>query len=592
MKYYRRLLRFVRPYLGIISIAIVLSLFVSLLSAAQAWLAKPVIDDVFIKKDWEMLKVITFAIVVISFFKNLLGYIYSYMMRYVGMKVVTDLRRFLYGHLILLPLGFFTKNPSGNLISRMTNDIGMLQEVLANSVKNLFVEGFTFIALIGVAFHRKWDLAILAMLSLPFAVIIVLKIGEKLRKISRNVQDKMADLTSALSETFTGIKMVKAFGMEGFEAKRFDEKNKSYLNIFMKVTRLSEIPSPLMEFIGVGLGVAFVVWYGGSQVIKGTTSAGTFFSFMIAILMLYAPIRRLGHVNINLQQAIGASERVFSIIDTRSESYKGDELKELPEIKEGIEFRNVSFQYEDRKRNALSGINLKVSAGEIIALIGVSGVGKTTLMNLIPRFYDPTEGSILIDGVDIREVTIESLRGKIGIVSQETILFNDTVRNNIAYGRIGAGNKDVIGAARAAYAHDFVMEMPQGYDTVIGEKGVRLSGGQKQRIAIARALLKNPPILILDEATSSLDSDSERMVQEALKNLMKDRTTFVIAHRLSTIQRSDRIVVIDRGQVVEIGGHEDLMQKGGLYRRLYSIQFEEGRSKSLFSTHPELELNN
>lgn len=580
MKQYKHLLKFVRPYIGIISIAIFFSLFVSLLSAAQAWLAKPVIDDIFIKKDHEMLKVITLAIIAISLFKNLFGYIYSYLMKYVGAKAVADLRGFLYNHVILLPLGFFTKNPSGNLISRMTNDIGMLQEILASSIKNLFVEGFTLIALIGVAFYRKWDLAILAMLSIPVAVFIVIKIGGILRKTSRIVQDKMADITSTLSETFTGIKMVKAFGMEDFESKRFEERNKKYLSIFMKVSKISEIPSPLMEFIGVGLGVAFVVWYGGSQVIEGTTSAGTFFSFMTAVLMLYGPVRRLGHVNIHLQQAIGASERVFGILDTKSESYKGNGLKELTEIKRGIEFRDVAFHYEDRKKNALSGINLKVSAGEIIALIGVSGVGKTTLMNLIPRFYDPTEGVILIDEMDIRDLTIESLRGKIGIVSQETILFNDTVKNNIAYGKIGAMDNQIIESAVAAYAHDFIMEMPQGYDTVIGEKGVRLSGGQKQRIAIARALLKNPPILILDEATSSLDSASERMVQEALNNLMKDRTTFVIAHRLSTIQRADRIVVIDRGQVVETGSHEELLSKGGLYTRLYSIQFES-RSESL-----------
>lgn len=584
MEHYRRLFRSVKPYFGIISIAILLGLFVSSLSAAQAWLAKPVIDDIFIKKDWETLKMITIAIVAISFFKNLFGYIYTYMMRYVGAKVVADLRENLYNHLVLLPLGFFTKNPSGNLISRMTNDVGVLQEVLASSIKNFFVEGFTFVALMGVAFYRKWDLAILAMFAIPVTGFIVIKIGEILRGISRTVQDKMADLTTTLSETFTGIKMVKAFGMEDFEGKKFDERNKKYLNVFMKVTKISEIPSPLMEFIGVGLGVAFVVWYGGSQVIKGTTSAGTFFSFMTAVLMLYAPVRRLGHVNIQIQQAIGASERIFSILDINTETYKGDGLKELPDIKREIEFRDVSFHYEDRKRNALSGINLKVSTGEIIALIGVSGVGKTTLMNLIPRFYDPTDGTILIDGIDVREVTLKSLREKIGIVSQETILFNDTVRNNIAYGKIGAGDKQIIEAAKAAYAHDFIMEMPQGYDTVIGEKGVRLSGGQKQRIAIARALLKNSPILILDEATSSLDSASERMVQEAFNNLMKDRTTFVIAHRLSTIQRADRIVVIDKGQVVETGSHEELMHKGGLYRRLYSIQFEEGRSRGLVSS--------
>lgn len=574
MKYYRRLLRFLKPYWGIIAIAILLSLFVSILSAAYAWIAKPLFDDALIKKDWKMLQVITLAIVTVSFFKNLLGYAYSYLIKYAGNKAIADLRDAIYNHLIFLPLGFFTKNPSGGLISRMTNDIGMLQDILSNSVKDFFVQGFTMIALIAVAFYRKWDLAIIAMIVLPITVFIVVKIGEKLRATSRNVQDKMADLTTTLSETFTGIKMVKAFGMEGFERKRFGEKNRRYLNLLLKVTRISEMSSPLMEFIGVTFGVAFVVLYGGSQVVKGTTSAGTLISFVTAILLAYAPVRRLGQVNINLQQAIGASERVLQILDIKREIYKRDGMKELPPIKEGIEFRNVSFHYEDRKRSILSDINLKVAAGEIIALIGVSGVGKTTLVNLIPRFYDPTEGVILIDGIDIREVTLKSLREKIGMVSQETILFNDTVKNNIAYGKIDAEDDLIIEAAKAAYAHDFIIEMPQGYDTIIGEKGVRLSGGQKQRIAIARALLKNPPILILDEATSSLDTASELLVQKALKNLMKDRTTFVIAHRLSTIQRADRIVVIDKGRIVEMGSHDELILKGGLYRRLYSMQFE------------------
>lgn len=577
MEHYRRLLRFVRPYWGTLLIAIIFSLFVSLLSAAYAWLVKPVMDDIFIKNDWGMLKMMTITVVVISLFKNIFTYLYSYLMRHIGAKVVTDLREGLYKHLILLPLGFFTKNPSGSLISRITNDIGLLQGVIANSVKDLFVEGFTMIALIGVAFYRKWDLAFITIFILPFIIYIIAKIGQKVKKTSGSLQDRMADLTTTLSETFTGIKVVKAFGMEDFESRRFGEKNRKYLGMYMKITKVSEMLSPVMDFIGVGIGVAFVIWYGGSQVIRGTTSAGTFFSFTAAVLMLYNPIRRLGQVNISIQQAIGASERVFHIFDTRSEVFEKEGLKELPPIKKEIEFSNVSFHYGDRKRNALSGINLKVTAGKVIALIGVSGVGKTTLVNLIPRFYDPTAGKILIDGIDIREVTLASLREKIGIVSQETILFNDTVRNNIAYGRTDAGDDAIVNVAKAAYAHDFIIEMPRGYNTVIGEKGVRLSGGQKQSIAIARALLKNPPILILDEATSSLDTASEKMVQEALKNLMKDRTTFVIAHRLSTIQRADRIVVIDKGRVVEMGNHNELLSKGGLYKRLYSLQFEEER---------------
>lgn len=577
MNPYRRLLRFVRPYWWLVAISIFCSLMVSLLTAGQAWLVKPVFDDVFIKKDLKILKLLCLVIPLLFLFKGIFSYLYSYIMRFVGARFVTDLRDLLYRHLVSVPFNFFTRNPTGNLISRITNDTGMIQDVLATSLKDLFVQGLTMLGLIGVAFYRKWDLAIISILILPVAIFIMVRIGKTIRKVSMIGQDKMADLTSTLSETFGGIKMVKAFGMEEFENKRFHEKNKRYLDLIMKATRLSEIPSPLMEFIGVGIGLTFVVWYGGGQVIKGTTSAGTFFSFMTAVLMLYTPIRRLSQVNIALQQAIGASERVLNILEIETENYKGDWLKELRSIKGEIEFRDLSFHYEGRQSDALSQINLTVKAGESIALVGISGMGKTTLMDLIPRFYDPTEGYIFIDGIDIREVTLKSLREKIGIVSQEIILFNDTVKDNIAYGRIGARDEEIIEAARAAYAHDFIIEMPQGYDTMIGERGMRLSGGQRQRIAIARAILKNPPILILDEATSSLDTASELMIQEALKGLMKGRTTFIIAHRLSTIQRVDRIVVIDKGRIVEIGSHEELLRKCEFYKRLYSTQFGEGR---------------
>jgi subfamily B ATP-binding cassette protein MsbA len=405
----------------------------------------------------------------------------------------------------------------------------------------------------------------------------MVRMGQRLRKLATSGQEKVADMNSLLQETLAGIRVVKAFGREEAEAGRFRDSNRAYLRTLMKSIQVSSLTASHMEVIGV-VGVAAIIWYGGYLVIHGTMTPGAFFSFLTAMFMAYTPIRRLSGANNTIQQALAAAERVFEVMDLQTEQALDRGRKELLPVSRSLEFRNVTFQYEGSERPALADVTLTVEAGTIVALVGSSGSGKTTLVSLVPRFYDPTEGAVLIDGQDIRGYRLASLRRQIGIVSQETVLFDESVRNNIAYGRAGATDDEVIGAAKQAYAHDFIQRLPDGYATPIGENGVKLSGGERQRLAIARALLRDPPILILDEATSSLDSESERIVQLALANLIKHRTTLVIAHRLSTVQNADRIVVLDRGRVVETGTHAELLQRGGLYQRLHAIQFQAQES--------------
>jgi subfamily B ATP-binding cassette protein MsbA len=428
------------------------------------------------------------------------------------------------------------------------------------------------LVLIGVVFYRDWFLATFAVLVLPFAGIPIVLLGRILRRLSRQAQESMGQLSGVLEEVLSGVKMVKGFGREAYEGERFRQRNTAFYRVTMRLVRTAEFSSPLMEFLAA-LGVAAVVFYGGRQVITGASTPGTFFSFLTALLMLYEPLRKLSRVNSTLQAALAAAGRVFAVIDTPSERTYEANRPALPAVRRALVFHEVSMRYRPTSPLVLRGINLRVEAGEVVALVGMSGAGKTSLVDLIPRFYEPASGHITIDDVDIGHVSLASLRAQIGIVSQDIILFDDTVRQNILYGHLEAGGRQVIEAARAAYAHDFIMRMPQEYETIIGERGIRLSGGEKQRIAIARALLKNPPILILDEATSSLDSESEQMVQYALENLMKDRTTFVIAHRLSTVRYADKIVVLHAGTIVEIGCHDALLTRGGHYRRLYEKQF-------------------
>ncbi len=550
--------------------AMICMLFVSAATSASAFLVKPVLDDVFFKKDLTMLKLIPLAIVGIFLLKGVFDYGQAYLMSHVGQRIIADLREKIYNHLQSLSLSFFTRNPTGVLMSRITNDVSMVQGAVTDAVTGLLKDLFTIIGLVGVVFYRDWRLAIIALVVFPLAVYPIVKFGRKLRSYSSRSQTTMGDISTILLETISGNRIVKAFNMEEYEQKRFARENRKLFSIQMKSVRVRAVSHPLMEVLG-GLGIACIVFYGGYNVIKGVATPGTFFSFLAALLMLYEPVKRLSGFNNTVQQGLAAASRIFEVLDTAPEIRNKPGAKILTSVSKGIEYRNVSFKYDEDR--VLKSINLQVKVGEMIAFVGASGGGKTTLVNLLPRFYDVSSGEVLIDGQDIRNVSQESLRSMIGIVTQQTILFNDTVRNNIAYGKISEPFGGIVKAAEAAYAHGFIQNLPNGYDTVIGEQGVKLSGGERQRLSIARALLKNAPILILDEATSSLDSESEIEVQKALEYLMQGRTTLVIAHRLSTIRKANRIVVIANGTVVEEGTHEELLEKEGEYRKLYLLQF-------------------
>jgi subfamily B ATP-binding cassette protein MsbA len=558
------------------AMAILCTLAVSGLTAASAWLVQPVLDDIFIRKRMDMLVLLPLAILVIYFFKGVFSYGQAYLMRYVGNRVILDLRHRLYGHLVMMPLGFYAKQATGRLISGVITDVGMIQSAVSTAIKDLLQQSITLLALMAVVFYRDWKLAMISVVVLPMAYYPLVKLGGKLRRISRRGQQEISDMTAHLEETFTGARVLKAFGMEEAETNRFQKKNVRLFGASMKAVQVSETTAPLMEFLGA-VGMALIIWYGGYQVIHGTTTPGTFFSFMTAVILMYAPVRNLSRINNTLQQAMAAAERVFHLLDMETERDRDRGQRELTEIRDKMEIRGLSFQYDGAETPALEDISLEVRPGEVIALVGSSGSGKSTLVNLILRFYEPLSGGIFIDGLNIREFRLSALRGMIGVVSQDVILFDDTIRNNIAYGHPGADMSEIENAAKAAYADGFIRKLPEGYETWVGEKGIRLSGGEKQRIAIARALLRNPPILILDEATSALDSESEFLVQKAIDYLMKGRTTWVIAHRLSTVQNADRIVVLEQGRVVETGKHDDLLKHGGSYRKLYDLQFSRDR---------------
>lgn len=550
-------------------VAVVLGLFVSGLNAALAWLAKPAMDDVLIKKDAALLVFLPLAIFLIFIGKGVFTFLQEYLMRSASQKMVMHFRNRLYARSLHLPLGYFGKNSSGEMISKVINDTSVLQDLISLTIKDFFKEGATVIALLGVAFWRRWDLTLISITVLPLALYGVGRLGKRMRQISRRAQEKISLIMEFLNESFAGMKIIKAFCRQKEESERFDEITREYYRENMRATRVSEFATLMMEAVG-GLGIAFVIWYGGRLIIAGAMTAGDFTSFLTAVFMVYTPAKRLAKVDIGIQQARAPLERVLKLLSEQKETEGTVDLKPINRY---IEFNGVSFIYPSEGRKALDNISLTVTKGEIVAIVGKSGGGKTTLVNLLPRFYVPTEGVISIDGTDISCATFKSLRGQFGIVSQEVVLFNDTVTANIAYGKPEASGEEIIAAAKAAFAHDFILELPQGYDTIVGERGMRLSGGQRQRLSIARAILRNPPILILDEATSSLDTASEMMVQKALENLMKNRTTFVIAHRLSTIKRADRILVLDRGRITEAGSHEELHSSGGLYRKLYDLQF-------------------
>ncbi|MGD9082778.1 MAG: ABC transporter ATP-binding protein [Desulfobacterales bacterium] len=573
---YRRLLSLIKDQWFKLFLAMLCMLVMAGARSAIPFLIKPVVDDIFINKDMGMLKLIPLAVITIFLTLGFAMYFQEYLMNYVGQNIIRRLRNLLYDRIQDLPISFFQREKTGVLMSRVTNDVNIIKNMVSSAVTGSLRDFFVVIGLIFVIFYRDWKMALIALIILPLAFFPIVMLGRKVRKVTTKTQVAMGDLTSTLHETFAGNKIIKAFGMESYEKERFFKKTIQLFKLELKGVRFKALASPVMEFLG-GLGVAIVIWYGGYKVISGTSTAGTFFSFMAAVMMLYTPVKRLSKLNNIIQQGLAGADRVFDILETESD------IQELPNpvmLQHGphrVVFGNVCFKYNEV--TVLKNINLDVMPGEILAFVGMSGGGKTSLVNLIPRFYDVSKGSILIDDIDIRDASISSLRDQIAIVTQEPILFNDTVRNNIAYGNQNASDKDIENASRAAYAYEFIQNFPDGFDTNIGELGGRLSGGEKQRICIARALLKDAPILILDEATSSLDAESETLVQKALENLMKGRTTFVIAHRLSTVAYADRIAVIVDGRIVEEGKHEELIARRGEYFKLYQMQFDNSSSK-------------
>lgn len=572
MHIFRRVFSYVQPYWRYLLGSILCGMVVSATSAVAALLVKPILDEIFIARDTT--KLFAFPLLILGLYvaRGLFHYGHVYWIRILGQRVIRDIRNVLFDHIQCMPLRFLHQHHTGTLLSRVTHDVSQMERAVSRASNDVLRQGLTMIGLIGVALYRDWMLAICAVIVLPLASVPLVKFGRKLRRLSRNAQTHMGHLSVLLEEVFRGITIVKGFGREAHESARFRQRNEAYYRVMRRTIRASELSGPIMEGIGA-LGVAAVVVYGGQKVIAGTTTPGTFFSFLFAIMMLYEPLRKLSRLNTVIQQAGAAAERVFAVLDMPGEGEMHTHTPVLPPIRRQVVFTDVTLQYQLEAPPALRGVNLEVRAGEVVALVGESGAGKTSLVHLLPRFYEPTSGGITIDGVDIAQVSLASLRAQIGIVSQDIVLFDDSVQNNILYGRPQATMEDVYEAARAAYAHEFIAALPQGYETVIGERGVRLSGGEKQRVAIARALLRNPPILILDEATSSLDSASEHMVQHALDNLMKDRTTFVIAHRLSTVHHAERIVVLHQGAIVETGRHKTLLAREGVYARLYRLQF-------------------
>jgi len=541
-------------------------------TSATAFLVKPVIDGIFLRKDMAMLKLLPLAVIAVYFVNGLSRYGEEYLMNHVGESIIRELRDKLYERIQDLPIAFFQEEKTGTLMSRITNDVHIIKTMVSSAVTSSLKDSFTIVGLTFVIFYRDWKLALIAMVVLPFAYFPIVELGRRTRKVSKGYQEAMAEMTSFLHETFAGNKIVKAFGAEAFEKSRFFKKTRRLFKLEMKTIKYRALTSPIMESLG-GIGAALVIWYGGYKVIVGSSTPGTFFSFLAAVILLYGPVKKLAKINTQVQRGLAASDRVFDILEMESDIKETENPVTIPDGNHRVVFKEVSFKYQDDL--VLKKINLAAQEGEIIALVGMSGGGKTTLVNLIPRFYDVVTGAVAVDDIDIRDASIASLRRQIAIVTQEPILFNDTIRNNIAYGCTDASDERVQNAAKSAYAYDFIQGFPNGFETIIGELGGRLSGGEKQRLCIARALLKDAPILILDEATSSLDSEAESTVQKALENLMQGRTTFVIAHRLSTISYAHRIVVIVDGRIVEEGDQETLLSLKGEFYKLHQMQFGE-----------------
>jgi subfamily B ATP-binding cassette protein MsbA len=579
---HRRILALIRKNSARLVLAAGCSLMVSAATTATGYLIKPVIDDIFVNQDTTGLVWLPLLVIAVFFVKGVGSYGQEYFMNFVGEDIIRRLRNQLYDRIQDLSLAFFQKERTGVLMSRITNDVNILKAMVSTAVTGALRDLSTVIGLTAVIFYQNWRMAILAFVVFPVAFIPVVVLGQKVRRVSTGCQEAIAELSAFLHETFVGNKIVKAFGMEQHEKGRFFDQTQRLFALEIKGVKVRALASPIMEFFG-GIGIAFVIWYGGSQVISGQTTPGTFMSFLACVLLIYDPVRKLSQVNNTIQQGLAAADRVFDIIETPSGIQEPTTPRPMSPGPHDVQFTDVHFSYGDKP--ILKGIDLFVPHGQILALVGMSGGGKTTLVNLIPRFFDVTGGAVRIDDHDIREYAVADLRREIAIVTQEPILFNETVHDNIAYGNPQADRAAVVKAAQAAYAHDFIERFPNGYDTVTGELGGRLSGGEKQRLCIARALLKDAPILILDEATSSLDTEAEALVQKALENLMQGRTTFVIAHRLSTIAKADHIVVIVDGRIAEQGSHQALLGNQREYAKLYDMQFAAANSATLGTVH-------
>ncbi len=578
MNAFLRLLQFARPYRARLAVALLAMLLYGAASAYVALLIKPIFDKVLpgLESPWLTAGRILAAFVV----KGFGAYFSVYLMTDVGQQVVLDIRNRLFGHILGQSAGFFSRRTTGQLMSRITNDVGQVQQAVSETIGDLLRESLAVLGYLALMFYWDARLALVALTAAPIVVYPLVRLGQRVRRTTRRSQEELENLSHLTAEAFTGHRIVKAFSAEHQEEERFSRASHRLYRTNMKVISTVSALPPLMEILG-GVAIVGALWYGSREIVSGRLTQGEFAAFLAAAFLMYTPVKKLSRVNANLNQAIAASERIFEMLDTHSEVLDREGAAPLAPMRRTVEFRHVSFAYEDDgERPILRDVSFTVSAGQMFAIVGLSGAGKTTLVNLIPRFYDVTAGSILIDDVDVRDVTLQSLRRQISMVTQETVLFDDTIARNIAYGAVDATPAEIENAARAAHAHEFIVALPMGYGTRIGERGQRLSGGQRQRIAIARAVLKNAPILILDEATSSLDAESELLVQDALANLMANRTSFVIAHRLSTVRRADAIIVLDRGQIVEVGRHDELLARAdGAYARLYALQLFERRKE-------------
>ena len=558
-------------------ISIICMIIVSATTALTAWMMQPVLDDIFIDKNESLILIIPLAILLIAVVKGISSYIQSVLMSFVGYRLVADLQSDMFGSLIKCDISFFSKTNSGTLISRFLADVGALSRGVHNVIINIIKDFFTLFFLIGVLFYHDWKLASISLLIFPLAIYPISRIGKRLRKISKNTQVGFGFLTKRLTESLQSIKTIKSFNAENVETVKVEKEVENIFQLTYKSSRVNSISRPLMETLG-GLAIAVIMYTGGSQVISGTTTPGTFFSFLTALLMAYQPIKSLASLNATLQMAMAAAERIFNIIDTKPliiEKQNNKDIHLKNDTTYNVKFSDVTFAYESSNKNILSNINLNIKRGEKIALVGYSGAGKTTLLNLLPRYYEIKRGRITINDIDIRDLSFNFLRNHFSLVSQDIVLFDDTIKYNICYGQNSINNKQILEACKKANCEEFIKKFPKGINETIGEKGVKLSGGQKQRIAIARAFLKNSPFLLLDEATSSLDSRSEKKIQTSLANLMKNKTSLVIAHRLSTIIDANKIILLHNGKVVEIDNHKNLLKKSKIYKNLYELQFKK-----------------